>query len=116
MIKKEIEERLRARIIKHAYSRWGFSVVAAQKSDECPTFCIVYRALNKRINTGPFPTANIEEILDEMAGLVVFTKLFLLTRYYQIKLADHVQEMSTFACNYDSLNFRSCLSDSRTRR
>lgn len=78
VVRKEINDVLRANIIKPARSPWRFPVVTARKSDGRPKFCVDYRALNKRMKADKLPIPGAEEVIEDMAGGRVFSKLDML--------------------------------------
>ena len=81
-LKKQIEDLLEKKFIRPSASPWGMPVLLVKKKDGSSRLCVDYRQLNKLTIKNKYPLPRIDDLLDQLRGAVVFSKIDLRSGYH----------------------------------
>ncbi|CAI7843905.1 unnamed protein product [Closterium sp. NIES-53] len=104
-MKKQIEYLLDRQLIRPSTSPYSAPVLFTPKPDGSLQMCIDYRALNNQTVKNKYPIPRIDDLLDQLRGATVFSKLDLRSGYWQIKMADNSIHKTAFRTRYGSYEY-----------
>ncbi|CAI7805519.1 unnamed protein product [Closterium sp. NIES-53] len=104
-MKKQIEYLLDKGLIRPSTSPYGAPVLFTPKPDGSLRMCIDYRALNKQTIKNKYLIPRIDDLLDQLRGATVLSKLDLRSGYWQIRIADNSIHKTAFRTRYGSYEY-----------
>jgi hypothetical protein len=94
--RKQIELLLEKKLIRPSNSPWGAPVLFVKKPKGEWRMCVDYRALNDATVKKTFPLPRIQEQIDQTGNAKVFSKIDLLSGFWQIRMAKQSIEKTAF--------------------
>jgi hypothetical protein len=96
-INKEVLKNLKLGITRKSSSPWCSPIVAVPKPDRTLRMCIDYRSLNKLTIKDKYLIPRIDDIIDNLAGATIFSRLDATSSYYQIEMNNEDRQKTAFA-------------------
>lgn len=93
-------------IIQQSSSPFASSVLLVKKKDGEWRMCVDYRRLNAHTVKNRFHMPIFDEIVDELGGIYVFSKLDHRSSYHQIHIKEGDEYMMTFQTHHRHNEYR----------
>ena len=105
-LKKQLDKFLADGRLEPAQSPYGAGVLFAPKKDGGYRLCVDYRQLNKITIRDTYHLPRPEQLIDSMAGSMVFSKLDLASGYHQLRVVPENVSKTAFNTSLGSFQWR----------
>jgi hypothetical protein len=100
-LKEHFKQLLEKGFIRPSSSPWGALVIFVLKNDCTQRLCMDYHALNEVTIKNKYPLPRIDDLLDQLCGACVFSKIELWSGYHQLKIRECDIPKTAFISRYD---------------
>lgn len=105
-IEKQVEEMLKSGVIQHSSSPFASHVLLVRKKDMTWRLCVDYRRLNAYTVKNKYPLPIFDEIVDELSGAALFTKLDHKSGYHQIRMKEGEEYKTAFQTHHGHYEYK----------
>jgi hypothetical protein len=95
-LEKQLKDLSSKGFIRPSTSPYGAPVLFVHKKDKTLRMCVDYRLLNKLTVKNKYPLPRIDELIDQLQGAEIFSKIDLRSGYHQIRIKDSDIEKTAF--------------------
>jgi RNase H-like domain found in reverse transcriptase/Reverse transcriptase (RNA-dependent DNA polymerase)/Aspartyl protease len=104
-VEKQLEDLLEKRLIRPSNSPYAAPILFVRKKDGGLRMCVDYRKLNDITIKDKYPLPRMEEMLDQLSGAKVFTKIDLRQGYHQVRIKPEDVQKTAFRTRYGMFEF-----------
>nr|KYP54727.1 Transposon Ty3-G Gag-Pol polyprotein [Cajanus cajan] len=99
-LKGQLEDLLAKQLVRPSVSPWGAPVLLVKKKDGGSRLCVDYRQLNKLTIKNKYPLPRIDDLMDQLRGASIFSKIDLRSGYHQIRVKEGDIPKTAFRTRY----------------
>jgi hypothetical protein len=95
-LNNQLEDLSSKGFIRPSVSPWGAPVLLVKKKDGKSRLCVDYRQLNKVTVKNRYPLPRIDDLMNQLQGAAVFSKIDLKSGYHQIRVNEEDIQKTAF--------------------
>ena len=95
-----MQDLLSKQFVRPSVSPWGALVLLVKKKDGSMRMCVDYWQLNKVTIKNKYPLPRIDDLIDQLRGATVFSKIDLRSGYHQIRVKKEDIPKTAFRTRY----------------
>lgn len=104
-LKVQLEKLIEKGFVRPSASPWGAPVLFVRKKDGSMRLCIDYRQLNQVTLKNKYPLPPVDDLLDQLRGASVFSKVDLKSGYHQVRVREGDIQKTAFRTRYGHYEF-----------
>ena len=100
VVKRYLDFHLAKRFISASSASYSLPVLFVKKPEGGIQFCVDYKRLNTITKKDRYPIPLMKETLAQLEGAKHFTKIDICQAFYQIKISEDSEELTTFLTSF----------------
>ena len=106
-MEKHIRELLDKGLIQPCLGPYASPILVVKKPNSTDLRCVIdYRKVNEVTVADEYPQPMVQELIDKLKGAKYYSKMDLLSGFYQVRMAPEDQQKTAFRCPFGTFSFK----------